>query len=283
MSERYWLESSTILRVEVGSTLHGMGTGRDDRDEMGVCLEPFGEACGLVSTFEQHIHRSAAAREHRHDAPSQPGDLDLTIYSLRKWLRLALDGNPSVLLLLFAPPHHTVHCDARGQHLREMAPLFASKRAGGRFLGYLQQQKQRLIGERGQKNVNRQELVEAHGYDTKYAGHIIRLGYQGVEYLETGRLTLPLPPEQRDRCLAIRQGRVDLNEVLTEAGELEQRLKDLRDTSPLPDQPDTATVEAWMLGVYYEHWKASFGHERELSQRQISIVLAPADGEKPAP
>lgn len=266
MTERAWIDESTILRVEVGSTLHGMGTGNDDRDEMGVCLEPFDQACGLVSTFEQHIYRSAAAREHRHDAPSQAGDLDLTIYSLRKWLRLALDGNPSVILLLFAPQSHIVGMDARGSRLREMAPLFASKRAGGRFLGYLQQQKQRLVGERGQKNVNRQALVEAHGFDTKYAGHIIRLGYQGVEFMETGALTLPLKESERQRCIDIRQGRVDLNDVLTEAGELERRLKDLRDTSPLPDQPDTATVEAWMLQTYFEHWKGSYGHERHMEQ-----------------
>ena len=35
--------------------------------------------------------------------------------------------------------------------------------------------------------VNRPELIAAHGYDTKYAGHVLRLGYQGIEFLETGR------------------------------------------------------------------------------------------------
>jgi RNA repair pathway DNA polymerase beta family len=31
------------------------------------------------------------------------GDLDVIIYSARKWGRLALAGNPTVLLVLFAP------------------------------------------------------------------------------------------------------------------------------------------------------------------------------------
>jgi hypothetical protein len=34
--------------------------------------------------------------------------------------------------------------------------------------------------------VNRAELVEQFGYDTKYAIHTLRLGHQGVEFLETG-------------------------------------------------------------------------------------------------
>lgn len=34
------------------------------------------------------------------------------------------------------------------------------------------------------------------------------------------------------------------------------QLKDLLLVSPLPEQPDTAAVEAWMLGMYFENWKA---------------------------
>jgi hypothetical protein len=35
--------------------------------------------------------------------------------------------------------------------------------------------------------------VAVHGYDTKYAMHVLRLGLQGVELLTTGRFTLPVP------------------------------------------------------------------------------------------
>ena len=42
-----------ILRGEVGSTAHGTGhEGQEDRDEMGVCIEPPAYVCGL-SKFEQ--------------------------------------------------------------------------------------------------------------------------------------------------------------------------------------------------------------------------------------
>jgi hypothetical protein len=59
---------------------------------------------------------------------------------------------------------------------------------------------------RGQRRVNRPELVEAHGYDTKYAMHALRLGYQGLELLEAGRVTLPMSERERSTVMAVRLG-----------------------------------------------------------------------------
>lgn len=253
---REMAEATTILRAPVGSTIHGLHLGgTDDRDEMGVCLEDIGAAIGFCE-FEQYIYRSAAAREGKHDAPSQPGDLDLTIYSLRKFLRLAMQGNPTVVTLLYVPFGQCVVQDARGAQLQELAPSIVSRQAGRRYLGYLESQRQRLVGERGQKRGNRPELEERFGFDTKYAMHILRLGYQGVELLETGRLTLPMPEPTRQHVRDVREGRVSLNAVLSEAGDLERQLKDLLMSSPLRDEPDVERVEAWMLSMYLENWKA---------------------------
>jgi hypothetical protein len=73
---------------------------------------------------------------------------------------------------------------------------FASRHAGKRFLGYLEAQRQRLVVACGQRDKNRIELVEKFGYDMKYAVQMLRLGHQGVMFLETVRLTLPMrrPP-----------------------------------------------------------------------------------------
>src|SRR5512140_3155628 len=114
--ERTEVERSTILRGLVGSTVHGLNVndGIEDRDEMGVCVEPFEAAMALWAPFEQFVYRSAAEREGRDDARSRAGDLDMIIYSLRKWVRLALKGNPTILLLLFTPDDQLVHCDQLG-------------------------------------------------------------------------------------------------------------------------------------------------------------------------
>jgi hypothetical protein len=146
------------------------------------------------------------------------------------------------------PDEKCVVLTGLGRELRDLAWAFASKKAGAAFLGYMQQQRQRLMGERGQMNVKRPELIERYGFDTKYAGHIIRLGFQGIDYMQTGAFPIPMPDEQRDFILAVRTGQVSENDVLTKAGELEAELKDAIDGSPLDEQPDYEAVNAFLRG-----------------------------------
>lgn len=242
-------EPNTILRATVGSTLHGLALeGTDDRDEMGICLEGPEAVIGLHK-FEQWVFRTKPE-----GVPSGPGDLDLTIFSARKWARLALQGNPTVLLLLYAPEEFQHVCELPGAELQSAAWAFASRRAGPRFLGYLTAQRDRLLGLRGQKRTKRPELEIAHGYDTKYAMHMLRLGFQGVEFLKTGRITLPMPEEERVFCMRVRTGGSDLQEVLTKTGELEAELEDLLETSPLPADPDRGYVDSLLIKMYRGWW-----------------------------
>jgi uncharacterized protein len=95
MSNREIALDNEILRGVVGSTTHGTAIeGRDDRDEMGVFVEPPEYVCGLTS-IDHYIYR-----DQPEGVRSQPGDLDLTMYSLRRYCHLAAQGNPSVILLL---------------------------------------------------------------------------------------------------------------------------------------------------------------------------------------
>ena len=144
---------------------------------------------------------------------------------------------------------------SRGEQLRRAAPLFASKKAGAAFLGYMQQQHQRLQGERGQTNVKRHELVEAHGYDTKYASHILRLGYQGIDYMTAGRFELPMPDEQRELICSVRRGELNVSEVLALAEDLERSLRAAICSSQLPDVPDYDKVNQLLVSAYTYYWK----------------------------
>src|ERR1022692_3504325 len=79
-----------FLRVIIGSTIHGLSVpGTDDLDLMGVKVERIDEAIGLNKPFEQHVWRTQPE-----GVPSGVGDVDLTVYSLQKYLRLATNGNP---------------------------------------------------------------------------------------------------------------------------------------------------------------------------------------------
>lgn len=246
-------ERNTILRVRTGSGAHGISTDSSDRDEIGICLENPEFVIGL-RTFEQHMFRDAAQRTGQFDAPSGAGDLDLTVYSLRKYARLALNGNPSMLEILFSTDH--VVRTSEGRELQDMAPLFISKEAGPRYLGYLQAQRRSMQSKEGKgRDVTRPELVAKYGFDTKYAGHMIRLGFQGVELLTTGRISLPMVSYESRLIRAIRQGEYELAWCLETAEHLENQIKVLLDgASTLPDHPARDAVNDWLIDTYTHHW-----------------------------
>lgn len=280
-----------ILRSEVGSTLHGtgLGVGLEDHDEMGIFVEQPRSTIGL-RRLEQYETRTAVRTAVRGDTPkgqspkSQPGDTDLVIYSLRKWARLASGGNPSVLLLLFAPENKIVKSSELGADLRTRAKWFASNKAGRAFLGYMEKQRQRMVGQRGKAGRVRVlgecqscqggevpyrewgvdgKIIECPhcrgtglAVDWKYAMHMLRLGYQGVEYLTTGRLTLPIPDDPGDWLREVRQGHEDFGLVIKVAESLEEQVKRLLDgDSILPDEPEHDRIEHWVMQAHLKTWE----------------------------
>ena len=222
---RVLAERGMILRVQVGSGVHGTSiSGQDDRDEMGLCLEPPEYVTGLARVpagtgatsatvpFEQYERHTAWDRSSGLASRSGGGDLDVIIYSARKWCRLALAGNPTVLLPLFVPEE-----------------VIFRNEAGA-------------------------ELVAMHGYDTKYAMHALRLGIQGVELLTTGHITLPVPAPPRDYLRAIRRGEVPLADVIAAIDEADADLLRLRSSAAVPPQPDRAWVDGWLHRSYLGYW-----------------------------
>jgi hypothetical protein len=262
-------EQGTILRVQVGSGVHGTSiAGQDDRDEMGICLEPPEYVTG-VARVPSGVNAEAATvpfeQYQRHTVWDEPGglanrsgagDLDVVIYSARKWARLALAGNPTVLLLLFVPDAEVVYRDEAGVELVDNAHRFVSRLAADRFLGYLSAQRSAMTGQSG-THTSRPELVAEHGYDTKFAMHALRLGVQGTELLSTGRITLPVPEPDRAYLRSVRRGEIPLDEVVAAIDDAEQRLVRLRTSSAVAAEPDRRWVDAWLHRSYLAHWSRS--------------------------
>ena len=263
-------ERGTILRVQVGSGVHGTSmSGQDDRDEMGVCLEPpqfvtglarvpaGTDACGQTVRFEQYERHTVWDRPGGLANRSGAGDLDVIVYSARKWCRLALSGNPTVLLPLFVPDDEAIIRTPAGAELVANADRFVSRLAGERFLGYLQSQRAAMTGEVG-AHTNRAELVAVHGYDTKYAMHALRLGIQGVELMRTGRITLPVPEPDLRHLRSIRRGEVSLPDVIAAVEDVRARLMTLTKAPSVPDVPDRAWVDRWLHAAHLEYWSGGW-------------------------
>lgn len=241
-----------ILRSVVGSGVHGIAIeGTDDHDEMGVYIEPPEWILGVERYREDYIWRTQPE-----GVRSGHGDTDLVLYSLRKYLRLAIKGNPTVLLPLFAPEQSLVLLTPLGEELRGLRSSFMSRLAVERFLGYMHSQHERMLGQSKRNVPNRPELIQQYGWDVKYGSHALRLAYQGFEIACTGSLTLPLPDPQRARVLAVKRGQVDRGEVSSEISQLEAAVRDLLNTgrSPLADTADLDRIGAWAVDAQRRHW-----------------------------
>ena len=242
-----------ILRSVVGSGVHGIAIeGTDDQDEMGVYIEPPEWVLGVERHREDYIWRTQPE-----GVRSGHGDTDLVLYSLRKYLRLAIKGNPTVMLPLFAPEGSLVVVTQLGEELRDLRAAFMSTMAVERFLGYMRSQHQRMLGQSKRKVPNRPELIERYGWDVKYGSHALRLAYQGLEIASTGNLSLPLPDRERERVLAVKRGEVDRDDVSSEITRLEGAVRTLldEDRSPLPRVADLDRISAWAIDAQRRHWR----------------------------
>lgn len=235
-----------ILECVVGSTVHGthVTDGLEDLDLLAVAMETPRSFVGFAQT-DTWVERTKPE-----GVRSEAGDVDRTVYGLRKFLSLALKGNPTILLAFFVPSEFVKVMSDTGRSLQALAPLIVSKQVFGPFRGYMRQQHERLLGLRGQRNVTRPELVNAYGYDTKYAGHIVRLGLQGREILMTGRMTLPMPPAERDLVVAVRTGQYTLAEVSALIVDAENGINKAFEESKLRLWPDREAVQDWMIATY---------------------------------
>ena len=241
-----------ILRSVVGSGVHGIAIeGTDDHDEMGVYIEPPEYVLGVANRRDDYIWRTQPE-----GVRSGHGDTDLVLYSLRKYLRLALKGNPTVMLPLYAPEESLVVVTPLGEELRELRAAFLSQVAVERFLGYMHSQHERMLG-RSKRNVpNRPELIEQYGWDVKYGSHALRLAYQGHEIASSASLSLPLPDEQRQHVLAVKRGEIAREEVSAEIASLEARVRGLLDEgrTPLPAAADFDRITTWAISAQRRHW-----------------------------
>jgi len=229
-----------------GSELHGakvMGT--DDLDIYGAYVEPPELALGLESL--PHYVWSTAGNDRRNG----PADVDVTLYSLKKWAGLACKGNPTALHFLFAK--ETLQNPIWRLILRRRE-IFLSRLCAKHFMGFANDQLSRITGAKGRgKKGQRPELEEKYGYDVKAAMHTLRLLYECKEILQTGKITLPRP--ERELLIRVRTGRYSIQKVLDIANRLFGECADEERKSLLPDRIDRKAVSEVLAQCYQLSWR----------------------------
>jgi len=250
--------NSAILYGYRGSIAHGLYIhpdslmGTDDVDLMGVCVAPLTCYFGLDHFEGMEYWEKVEGRDH-----------DIVFYELRKFVRLLTKANPNVLGFLWNIPKMMETIRIEGQLLINNRHLFATKLAYPSFVGYAKSQLKKMTAQKyqGYMGTKRKLLVDNYGYDTKNASHLIRLLRMGVEFLNTGELTV-FRTDDADELRDIKQGKWSMEKVKREANALFEAAAEAMETSPLPDTPDMEAINKLLLEMFYSfQGRPSLGDE----------------------
>ena len=239
-------KGSLIQLYAGGSALHGASVpGKADLDVLGIFVEPTEYLFGL-GKYEHFV--SSTSGDH---ARNTPDDVDIALYSLRRWAGLAAKGNPTALQFLWAP--NVLKNRYWEKVKRPLAAFIPSKKAVNAYRGFVTDQMKRLLGLKGQgKHGQRPELEVKHGYDTKAAMHAIRLVGEGIELMSTGAITFPRPNVEYLR--AVRNGALSLDSVCSVVSELLIELDKAEANSPLQAKPNYDYINKTLVDFYENFW-----------------------------
>jgi predicted nucleotidyltransferase len=210
----------TVYACVMGSRAFGLATDTSDTDLRGVYVAP----TPLFWGFEKPPTHVTGPRGEQFS------------WELERFCALALRANPNLLECLHSPL--VEHVDAVGRELLDLREAFMSRLVEATFRGYAAQQLSRMeadIRSRGEPRWN-------------HAMHLLRLLTSCRDLLRTGRLTVDVG-EQRDRLLAVKRGERTWDEVRTWMRTLHEETDAAGAGTPLPDEPDRARVEDFLIRV----------------------------------
>lgn len=143
------LKDNIVLLVVAGSHAYGLNTEESDLDIRGISVGTLDSILGLES-FDVFEDKKT----------------DTVIYSMKRFVELAMKGAPNVLEILFSNPENILYCDEKiGKMLLDNRDMFLSKRVYYSFRGY---------AKNALKDAEKRLENEPKKAD-KYAMHYIRL------------------------------------------------------------------------------------------------------------
>jgi len=223
------VKGAPILIVLAGSHGHGFNIEGSDQDRHGVFVASTTKVLSLAGIGQEtHEWKDALG--------------DVTLHEIGKFLRLCLKGNPTALNVLWFDP---IHSDSTGRMLTSLRKKVLWHGTLKPFLGYARDQLRRL-----------DDGMSVHGKggkpSGKWAAHVLRILWQGLELAETGDLIVKFNESQTKTLLDVRSDAFPLDAARAMALEFIDHLEEYVDgnePSPLPKEPDTEYVDDFLRWV----------------------------------
>jgi predicted nucleotidyltransferase len=252
-----WLPGNVQYETIMGSVAYGVSSDTSDVDVYGWAIAPkddlFPHLRGEVPGFGTPRPRFEQYQEHHvedHDALAGHGRrYDLTIYGIVKFFNLAMENNPNIIDTLFTPVNCVLHSTRVGNLVRENRRLFLHKGAWPKFKGYAYSQLHKISIK--QPRGKRAELVTQHGFDTKFAYHVVRLLTEVEMILMEQDIDLQRNNEQ---LKSIRRGEWTEERLRQWCATKESHLERAYAESPLRATSDEPKIRALLLQCLEKHY-----------------------------
>jgi predicted nucleotidyltransferase len=217
-----------ILEAVTGSKAYGLDTENSDTDIKGIYVVP------TEKVLRTGWNPDKTTKDH-----TEP---DWVYHELQKFMKLAMNGNPTILELLFMEEYNIL--TPIGKKLVDNRDIFLSNVIFNSYGGYALSQARDLNrrGHYGNGRSNRKE---------KHTRHLVRLMWQGEQLLTTGKLTVRLTEQQRAECFRMQEK--SSNEIVSWFDAQLNHFNSLK--SVLPDKPDVDAIDRLLVEIRHENMR----------------------------
>jgi hypothetical protein len=226
-----------LLTVVVGSKAYGLDNDQSDTDLATIFAMPTDHLLSLQSMpgTEQPPDRSGEGQ-------------DSGQWEVKKFMQMALSGNPTVLETLWAPM--VTQQNQFGQTLRFHRRKFLSRKVIGAYAGYASQQAAKL----------ERKYIQEGGMDYpmwKHLSHMCRLMIAGAHVVSTGEILVEIPAAYRQILLDIKHGDEHLGisrrGSMDFFGTLQAEFETAIEHCVLPEKPDLKPLNDLLLEIRHAY------------------------------
>jgi uncharacterized protein len=250
-----WLPQNIHYEVITGSVSYAVSSDTSDMDVVGFCIPPkddvFPHLRGEIMGFGQQQKRFDVWQEHHIMDKETSQEYDFSIYSIVKFFHLAMENNPNMLDIIHVPQRCVLFSSPVAQMVRDSRQMFLHKGSYHKMRGYAYAQLHKIGTKANSANPKRQADIETHGFDTKFAYHVVRLLLQAEQIL----LEHTLDIERNAEILkAIRRGDWTEEKLRSWFDEKEKRLEELYVKSDLRHSPDEDSIKNLLMTCLEHHY-----------------------------
>lgn len=251
-----WLPCNMQYVTVVGSVLYGCDDAvivkgrKPDKDIFGVVIPPknmvFPHLGGHILNFG--TPPPGFQDWSKHHISEKDCTYDLTVFGIVKFFELCRTNNPNMIDVLFVPENCILHCTNAGRIIRDNRKLFLSKLCWKKFRGYAMKQLKKMEKAATGKRL---DIIQKHGYDVKFAYHVVRLLDEAEQILMETDLDLQ---RSKEVLKAIRRGEWTIEDIRKWVVEKDRVLESVYSSSKLIEQPSEEVLLNVLLQCLEEHY-----------------------------